>query len=197
MTCALSMYAVWLRLVNVYFVRALSGSRFFFLLYLFFFVFIFFFVLHLFLFFFFFFFNDTATTEIYTLSLHDALPIYLNGNPGGMLIEACAGTLDQENPMDCIIRETREETGYHIPDAQKVYELYVTPGAVTELMYLYVAEYTPEMKLSKGGGLEEENENIENIELSFSKVLEMVKNEEIKDAKTVVLLQYAQLNIFS
>jgi len=125
------------------------------------------------------------------------LPTYLNGNPGGMLIEACAGTLDQENPMDCIIRETREETGYHIPDAQKVYDLYVTPGAVTELMYLYVAEYTPEMKLSKGGGLEEENENIENIELSFSKVLEMVKNEEIKDAKTVVLLQYAQLNIFS
>src|SRR5690554_5171389 len=125
------------------------------------------------------------------------LPTYLNGNPGGMLIEACAGTLDQENPKDCIIRETREETGYHIPDAQKVYDLYVTPGAVTELMYLYVAEYTPEMKLSKGGGLEEENENIENIELSFSKVLEMVKNGEIKDAKTVVLLQYAQLNIFS
>ena len=125
------------------------------------------------------------------------LPTYLNGNPGGMLIEACAGTLDQENPKDCIIRETREETGYHIPDAQKVYDLYVTPGAVTELMYLYVAEYTPEMKLSKGGGLEEENENIENIELSFSKALEMVKNGEIKDAKTVVLLQYAQLNIFS
>lgn len=124
------------------------------------------------------------------------LPTYLNGNPDGMLIEACAGTLDRENPKDCIIRETREETGYHIPDAQKIYELYVTPGAVTELMYLYVAEYSPEMKLSKGGGLEEENENIENIELSFSKALEMVKSGTIRDAKTVVLLQYAQLNIF-
>src|SRR5690554_6000861 len=114
-----------------------------------------------------------------------------------MLIEACAGTLDEESPKECIIRETREETGYHIADAQKVYELYVTPGAVTELMHLYVAPYTPEMKLSTGGGLKEENENIENIELEFSKALEMIRNGEIRDAKTVVLVQYAQLNIFS
>lgn len=124
------------------------------------------------------------------------LPTYLNQNPGGMLIEACAGLLEQEDPKECIIRETREETGYHITDAQKVYELYVTPGAVTELMYLFVAEYTPEMKLSGGGGLKEENENIENIELVFSEALKMVRNGEIKDAKTVVLLQYAQLCIF-
>lgn len=122
------------------------------------------------------------------------LPTYLNGNPTGMLIEACAGTLDEDNPKDCIIRETREETGYHIEDAEKVFEVYVSPGAVTELMYLYIAEYSPEMKLSKGGGLEEENENIENVEIPFSQALEMVKNGEIGDAKTILLLQYAQIN---
>lgn len=122
------------------------------------------------------------------------LPTYLNGNSGGMLIEVCAGTLDEENPKECIIRETQEETGYHIKDAQKVFEVYVSPGAATELMYLYVAEYSPEMKLSQGGGLEEENENIENVELPFMKALEMVRNGEIRDAKTVLLLQYAQLH---
>ncbi len=122
------------------------------------------------------------------------LPTYLNGNPNGMLIEACAGTLDEDNPKDCIIRETREETGYHIEDAEKVFEVYVSPGAVTELMHLYIAEYSPEMKLSKGGGLEEENENIENVELPFSEVLEMVKKGEIRDAKTILLLQYVQIN---
>lgn len=122
------------------------------------------------------------------------LPTYLNGNPNGMLIEACAGTLDEDNPKDCIIRETREETGYHIEDAEKVFEVYVSPGAVTELMHLYIAEYSPEMKLSKGGGLEEENENIENVELPFSEALEMVKNGKIRDAKTILLLQYVQIN---
>lgn|SRR5690606_19119203 len=136
--------------------------------------------------------NKAAQTVLLTKQFR--LPTYLNGNQTGMLIEACAGTLDEENPKDCIIRETREETGYHIPDAEKVFEVYVSPAAVTELMYLYVAEYAPEMKLSKGGGLEEENENIENIELPFSVALEMVKNGEIRDAKTILLLQYAQLH---
>jgi len=133
-------------------------------------------------------------TKTVLLTRQFRLPTYLNGNSTGMLVEACAGTLDEENPKDCIIRETREETGYHIPDAEKVFEVYVSPAAVTELMYLYVAEYAPEMKLSEGGGLEEENENIQNIELPFSTALEMVKNGEIRDAKTILLLQYAQLH---
>ncbi len=121
------------------------------------------------------------------------LPTYLNGNPTGMLIEVCAGTLDEIDPKECIIRETREETGYHITDAEKVFEVYVSPGAVTELMYLYIAEYSQELKLSKGGGLAEENENIQILELPFTQALEMVKSGEIRDAKTIMLLQYTQL----
>src|SRR5690606_27728327 len=119
------------------------------------------------------------------------------GNPSGMLIEACAGTLDEENPKECIIRETKEETGYHIEDAEKVFEVYVSPGAVTELMYLYVAEYSPEMKLSKGGELHEDNENIQNIELPFEVALKMVASGEIRDAKTVMLLQYLQIRFLN
>src|SRR5690606_36999052 len=102
--------------------------------------------------------------------------------------------LDEIDPKECIIRETREETGYHITDAEKVFEVYVSPGAVTEFMYLYVAEYTPEMKLSNGGGLADENENIQILEMPFTQALEMVKSGEIRDAKTIMLLQYAQLN---
>jgi len=136
--------------------------------------------------------NKESKTIVLTRQFR--LPTYLNGNPDGMLIEACAGTLDEDNPKDCIIRETREETGYHIQDAEKVFEIYVSPGAVIELMYLYIAEYSPEMKLSKGGGLEEENENIEILEMQFSEALEMVRNGKIRDAKTVLLLQYAQIH---
>lgn len=122
------------------------------------------------------------------------LAAFLNGTPDGMLIEACAGTLDEVDPMACMIRETREETGYHIENAQKVLEVYVSPGAVTERLYLYLAEYTPEMKKSEGGGLEEENERIQVLEIPFSEAVEMVKNGQIRDAKTILLIQYALLH---
>lgn len=136
--------------------------------------------------------NKQSKTVLLTRQFR--LPTFLNGNLGGMLIEACAGTLDEESPKECIIRETREETGYHIKDAQKVFEVYVSPGAVTELMYLYVAEYSPEMKLSPGGGLDEENENIQNVEIPFEQAIKMLQNGEIRDAKTVLLLQYVQIH---
>lgn len=121
------------------------------------------------------------------------LPTYINGNPDGMLIECCAGLLDKDNPEDCIRKETEEETGYKITDVKKVFEAYMSPGSVTEILYFFVAEYAKEMKVSDGGGLAHENENIEVLELSFSEALQMVKTGEIKDAKTIMLLQYAQL----
>lgn len=122
------------------------------------------------------------------------LPSYLNGNASGFLIECCAGLLDKDNPEDCIKRETEEETGYKISTVKKVFEAYMSPGSVTEMLYFFVAEYTKDMKINEGSGLEEESENIEVLELSFSKALEMMANGEIKDGKTIMLLQYAQLN---
>lgn len=121
------------------------------------------------------------------------LPTYINGNETGMLIEACAGLLDKDNPEDCIRRETEEETGYKVTDIKKVYETYMSPGSVTEMLYLFIAAYEPYMKIAEGGGVEHEQENIEVLELSFEKAIYMIETGEIKDAKTIMLLQYLQL----
>lgn len=122
------------------------------------------------------------------------IPTYLNGNTSGMMIEACAGLLDKDNPEDCIRRETEEETGYKIKDVRKVFEAYMSPGSVTEILYFFVAEYSKAMKVSEGGGADDEQENIEVLELPFSNALNMVETGEIKDAKTIMLLQYARIN---
>ena len=122
------------------------------------------------------------------------VPTYINGNESGMLIEACAGLLDNDNPEDCIKRETEEETGFKISQVQKIFEAYMSPGSVTEILYFFIAEYTKEMKINEGGGVEHEEENIEVLELSIEDALKMIKNGEIKDAKTIMLLQYICLN---
>ncbi|GAA4243713.1 GDP-mannose pyrophosphatase NudK [Winogradskyella damuponensis] len=123
------------------------------------------------------------------------MPAYENNKNEGMSIEACAGAIDNnDKPLETIIRETEEEVGYKIDNAKQVLTAYTSPGALTEKMYLFVAEYNETMKVSKGGGLESEDEDIEILELSFSKAIAMVKNEEIIDAKTIMLLQYAQIN---
>ena len=122
------------------------------------------------------------------------LPTYVNGNTTGLLIESCAGLLDRDNPEECIKRETEEETGYKLDAVKKVFEAYMSPGSVTEILYFFVAEYTPEMKVGEGGGLDHENEDIEVLELPFTRALQMMNNGEIKDGKTMLLLQYAQIN---
>lgn len=122
------------------------------------------------------------------------LPTFINGNPDGCLIESCAGLLDKDNPEVCIKRETEEETGFKIASVTKIFEAYMSPGSVTEMLYFFVAEYAPVMKVSDGGGVEEENENIEVLELSFINAVEMIKTGEIKDGKTIMLIQYAQIN---
>ncbi len=122
------------------------------------------------------------------------LPTYLSGNKTGMMIEACAGMLDADNEEECIRRETEEETGYLVSDIRKVFEAYMSPGAVMEMLHFYVAEYSPEMKVSDGGGLEHEGENIEVLEMDFDKAFQMIASGEIIDGKTIMLLQYLKLN---
>jgi len=122
------------------------------------------------------------------------LPSYVNGNLSGMLIESCAGLLDNDNPEVCIRKESEEETGYKLQFVQKIMEAYMSPGAVTEILHYFVAEYNEEMKVSEGGGLEEEQENIEVLELDFDVAYNMIATGEIRDGKTIILLQYAKLN---
>ncbi len=122
------------------------------------------------------------------------LPTFINGNESGFMIEACAGLLDKDNPEDCIKRETEEETGYKVTDVRKIFEAYMSPGSVTEILYFFVAEYSKEMKVNDGGGAEHEEENIEVLEMNFDKALGMTTSGEVKDAKTIMLLQYVRLN---
>ncbi|HDZ04120.1 hypothetical protein LCGC14_0217800 [marine sediment metagenome] len=121
------------------------------------------------------------------------MPTYVNGNEDGMMIEVCAGLLDGDNPADCVRKETEEETGYKISNVQKVFQTYMSPGSVTEIVYLFVGEYDESMKVSDGGGAEDETENIEVLEIDFDKAMHMVATGEIKDAKTIMLLQHAKL----
>ncbi len=134
--------------------------------------------------------NKEKQTVILTRQFR--LPTFLNGNESGMMIEVCAGLLDEKNPEDCIKRETEEETGYRIQEVKKVFEAYMSPGAVTEILYFFTAEYHPEMKVSEGGGLASEHEYIEVVELDFAQALDMVYTGEIKDAKTIMLLLHAK-----
>ncbi len=122
------------------------------------------------------------------------LPTYINGNPDGMLIEACAGLLDLDNAEDCIRRESEEETGFTIREVKKIFEAYMSPGSVTEILHFFIAAYSRDMKTSEGGGVGE-NEDIEVLELSFEKAWQMIETGEIKDGKTIMLLQYMKLHL--
>lgn len=122
------------------------------------------------------------------------MPTYVNGNEDGMMIEVCAGLLDGNRPEDAIRKEVEEETGYRVQQVKKVLEAYMSPGSVTEILYFFVGAYEDKMKISDGGGAKDESENIEVLEYPFEKALEMIANGEIKDAKTILLLQYAQIH---
>jgi nudix-type nucleoside diphosphatase (YffH/AdpP family) len=138
--------------------------------------------------------NQQQRTVILTRQFR--LPSFVNGNESGMLIEACAGLLDLDNPEDCIRRETEEETGYRVSQVRKIFDVYMSPGSVTEILYFFVGEYSHDQKINEGGGVDED-ENIEVLELSFDKAYSMIGSGEIRDAKTIILLQYAKLhNLF-
>ena len=135
--------------------------------------------------------NKEKQTVILTRQFR--LPTYTNGNTTGMLIEACAGLLDKDNAEDCIKRETEEETGYRISKVKKIYEAYMSPGSVTEILHFFIAEYATHLKVSEGGGLAHEQEEIEVLEVLFETALSMIDIGEIKDGKTIMLLQHLRL----
>lgn len=122
------------------------------------------------------------------------LPTYVNGNASGMLIETCAGLLDGDDPEGAIRRELREETGYEVSEVRKVFEAYMSPGSVTEVLHFFVAEYSRSQRTSAGGGVEEED--IEVLEMPIERALTGIDTGEIKDAKTIMLLQYAAMKLF-
>lgn len=136
--------------------------------------------------------NEEKGTVILTKQFR--MPAYENDEKDGMSIEVCAGAIDKkESPKTTILREVEEEVGYKIQNVNQVMEAYSSPGALTEKMYFFVGAYSEAMKVNSGGGVASENEDIEVLELPFSKSLEMIDSGEIKDAKTIMLLQYAQI----
>jgi nudix-type nucleoside diphosphatase (YffH/AdpP family) len=113
-----------------------------------------------------------------------------------LMIEAAAGLLDDAAPEERIRLEAEEEIGYRLHEVRKIFEAFMTPGAVTEKMHFFIAAYEPEMRVSDGGGLAHEGEDIEVLELSIDEALSMIKDGRIVDAKTIMLLQYAALHVF-
>jgi nudix-type nucleoside diphosphatase (YffH/AdpP family) len=122
-------------------------------------------------------------------------PAYVSGYDD-LMIEAVAGLLDNESPEARIRAEAEEESGYRLRDIRKVFEAFTSPGAVTEKLHFFVAEYEPDMRIGSGGGNPDEGEDIEVLELSIDEALAMIADRRIVDAKTIMLLQYAALNIF-
>jgi nudix-type nucleoside diphosphatase (YffH/AdpP family) len=122
-------------------------------------------------------------------------PAYVSGYDD-LLIEAAAGLLDNEAPELRIRAEAEEEIGYRLGAISKIFEAFMSPGAVTEKMHFFVAEYEPEMRIGSGGGIAEEGEEIEVLELPIEQALAMIDDGRIVDAKTIMLLQYAALHIF-
>jgi len=121
-------------------------------------------------------------------------PAFVNGHDG-MLIEAPAGLLEEASPEERIRAEVEEETGYRVQSVRKVFEAFMSPGSVTEKLYFFVAEYDAGSRVSRGGGVADEGEDIEVLELPFDESLSMIERGEIMDGKTIMLLQYAALHL--
>jgi len=146
--------------------------------------------------------GDAATLLPYNLANRTIVlvkqfryPAYANGYDD-LLIETAAGLLDNASPEERIRLEAEEETGYRLHDVQKIFEAFMSPGAITEKIHFFVAEYEPSMRVSDGGGLADEGEEIEVLELPIDEALAMIADGRIADAKTIMLLQYAALQIF-
>ena len=122
------------------------------------------------------------------------MPTFVNGYHG-YLIESAAGLLDNASPEERIRLEAEEETGYRVGHVEKIYSAFMSPGSVTERIHFFIGEYQPGDRVSDGGGLEDEGEDIEVLELGFEAALAMVESAEIVDGKTIMLLQYLELRM--
>jgi nudix-type nucleoside diphosphatase (YffH/AdpP family) len=120
-------------------------------------------------------------------------PVYVNGHPDGLLLEAAAGLLDDDDPETAIRREASEELGVTVGALQHVFDVYMSPGSVTERLHFYAAPYTPSARITAGGGLVDDGEDITVVELPFARALDMIDDGRIVDAKTIMLLQWAAL----
>jgi nudix-type nucleoside diphosphatase (YffH/AdpP family) len=127
------------------------------------------------------------------LSRQFRYPVYVNHHPDGMLIETAAGLLDGQDPATAIRREAAEELGVEVGEVEHVFDVYMSPGSVTERIHFFAAPYTPLSRTGEGGGLVEDGEDIEVLELPFDTTLAMIESGEIADAKTIMLLQWAAL----
>jgi nudix-type nucleoside diphosphatase (YffH/AdpP family) len=137
-----------------------------------------------------------AARETVVLVRQFRLPAFVNGNDD-LLIEAPAGLLDDAEPEERIRAEVEEETGYRIRDVEKIFEAYMSPGSVTEKLHFFIGRYEPSDRISDGGGEHGEGEDIEVMELGIKHALSMIRSGEIRDAKTIMLLQHAALHIFA
>lgn len=136
-------------------------------------------------------FNREQKTVLLTRQFR--FPAFVNGCEDGMLIEACAGLLENDDPESAIRRETEEETGYHLGPVTKLFAAYMSPGSVTEKVHFFAASYTPAQRKSDGGGVFDHGEEIELVELKLDEALRMIETGEIQDGKTIMLLQHAKL----
>lgn len=135
--------------------------------------------------------NRTQQTIILTRQFR--LPLKVQGE-SGLLIETAAGLLEGEDPITRIRAEIEEETGYRIQHVTKIFDAWMSPGAVTEKLHFFIAEYSHDDRLHSGGGLIDEGEDIEVLELPFQQAVSMMQKGEINDAKTIMLIQYALIN---
>ncbi|MGG8408943.1 NUDIX domain-containing protein [Streptomyces sp. 12297] len=136
---------------------------------------------------------DTARGRV-LLTRQFRYPAYVNGHPDGMLVEAAAGLLDADDPQTAIRRESAEELGVTLGPLTRVLDAYMSPGSVTERLHFFAAPYTPADRTGSGGGLAEEGEDIEVLEMPFAEALAMTRDGRITDGKTVLLLQWAALD---
>lgn len=148
--------------------------------------------------------GDGATIMLYDLAARTVVltrqfrfPVYVNDHPDGMVIEAAAGLLDGDSPEVAIGREATEELGITPGEIRHLFDLYMSPGSVTERVHYYVAPYNAAEVVGAGGGLEEEGEDIEVLTLDFDEAMRMTTDGRISDGKTVILLQWAALNLFT